>query len=94
MNGGKNKWILHKYFIKLTFSIIFKGCAGIVVGQPFDCVKVHLQTQDYKNPKYNGTYDCIKKIIKSESITGLYRGMSSPMAGIAFVNAIVFGEMI
>lgn len=67
------------------------GCAGILVGHPFDTVKVHLQTQDHRNPLYRGTYDCLKKVIEKDSMRGLYRGMSSPMAGIAFVNAIVFG---
>lgn len=67
------------------------GCAGVIVGYPFDTVKVHLQTQDYRNPLYKGTLDCFRKIIAKESVRGLYRGMSSPMAGVAAVNAIVFG---
>lgn len=67
------------------------GCAGVLVGYPFDTVKVHLQTQDYRNPLYKGTLDCFRKIIAKESVRGLYRGMSSPMAGVAAVNAIVFG---
>jgi hypothetical protein len=54
-------------------------------------VKVHLQTQDYKNPLYRGTYDCLKKIIQKESLHGLYRGLSSPLASISVLNAIVFG---
>ncbi|XP_066591272.1 mitochondrial basic amino acids transporter-like [Prorops nasuta] len=69
----------------------FGGCAGILVGYPLDTVKVHMQTQDYRNPRYRGTWDCLRTIITKESVTGLYRGMSSPMAGVAVVNAIVFG---
>lgn len=67
------------------------GCAGVVVGYPFDTIKVHLQTQDHRNPMYRGTLDCFRKIIAKESVRGLYRGMSSPMTGVAAVNAIVFG---
>lgn len=67
------------------------GCAGVLVGYPFDTVKVHLQTQDHHKPLYRGTVDCFRKIIAREGIHGLYRGMSSPMAGVAAVNAIVFG---
>uniref|UniRef100_A0A0P4W023 Mitochondrial carrier protein n=1 Tax=Scylla olivacea TaxID=85551 RepID=A0A0P4W023_SCYOL len=67
------------------------GCAGVAVGHPFDTVKVRLQTQDFQNPKYRGTWHCITDTIKHESLRGLYKGMSSPMAGVAFVNAIVFG---
>lgn len=61
------------------------------MGHPFDTVKVHLQTQDFKNPMYRGTYDCLKKIVQKESIGGLYRGISSPLASISVLNAIVFG---
>lgn len=67
------------------------GCAGVAVGHPFDTVKVRLQTQDFHNPKYRGTWHCITDTVKHESLRGLYKGMSSPMAGVAFVNAIVFG---
>ncbi|GAB0089108.1 mitochondrial basic amino acids transporter [Sergentomyia squamirostris] len=67
------------------------GCAGVLVGHPFDTVKVHLQTQDHRNPQYRGTFHCLRTIAARDSIRGLYRGMTSPMSGVAFVNAIVFG---
>ncbi|XP_045605309.1 mitochondrial basic amino acids transporter [Procambarus clarkii] len=67
------------------------GCAGVAVGYPFDTVKVRLQTQDFKNPMYRGTWHCLSDTVKKESVRGLYKGMSSPMAGVAVVNAIVFG---
>lgn len=67
------------------------GCAGIMVGYPLDTVKVHMQTQDCRNPKYRGTWDCLRTILAKESVSGLYRGMTSPIAGVAVVNAIVFG---
>ncbi|XP_033235227.1 mitochondrial basic amino acids transporter isoform X1 [Drosophila pseudoobscura] len=67
------------------------GAAGVLVGHPLDTVKVHLQTDDPKNPKYKGTFHCLKKIIKKDNIQGLYRGISSPMSGIGLVNSIVFG---
>lgn len=76
---------------QLNLFNIFLGCAGLLVGHPFDTVKVHLQTQDFKNPLYRGTYDCLKKIIQKESVHGLYRGLSSPIASISVLNAIVFG---
>ncbi|KAL7286492.1 hypothetical protein TKK_0019229 [Trichogramma kaykai] len=67
------------------------GCAGIVVGYPLDTVKVHIQTQDHRSPKYRGTWHCFRTLVARESVSGLYRGMSSPMAGVAVVNAIIFG---
>lgn len=79
------------HFANLLLFMFILGCAGLLVGHPFDTVKVHLQTQDYKNPLYRGTYDCLKKIIQKESVHGLYRGLSSPIASISVLNAIVFG---
>ncbi|XP_033209402.1 mitochondrial basic amino acids transporter-like [Belonocnema kinseyi] len=67
------------------------GCAGIMVGYPLDTIKVHIQTQDHRNPKYKGTWHCFRSILARDSVAGFYRGMSSPMAGVAVVNAIVFG---
>ncbi|XP_017075560.2 mitochondrial basic amino acids transporter [Drosophila eugracilis] len=67
------------------------GAAGVLVGHPFDTVKVHLQTDDPRNPKYKGTFHCFRTILQKDSFRGLYRGISSPMGGIGLVNAIVFG---
>lgn len=63
----------------------------MLVGHPLDTVKVHMQTQNHLNPMYRNTWHCLTKIAQQESIRGLYRGMSSPMAGVAAVNAIAFG---
>ncbi|TMW43463.1 hypothetical protein DOY81_011456 [Sarcophaga bullata] len=46
------------------------GCAGVLVGHPLDTVKVHLQTQDPKHPKYRGTFHCMSTIEKQEKIVG------------------------
>ncbi|KAK6636182.1 hypothetical protein RUM43_009835 [Polyplax serrata] len=67
------------------------GCAGILVGHPLDTIKIRIQTQDFRNPLYKGTVDCFRKVVKQESILGLYKGMSSPLAGVAVINAVVFG---
>ncbi|XP_044267250.1 mitochondrial basic amino acids transporter [Tribolium madens] len=67
------------------------GCAGVIVGHPLDTIKVHLQTQDAKNPKFTGTVDCFRKLVTKDGLRGLYRGMTSPLAGVAAINAIVFG---
>ncbi|KAF5292582.1 hypothetical protein FQA39_LY13915 [Lamprigera yunnana] len=67
------------------------GCAGIVVGHPLDTVKVHLQTQDASNPKYKGTLHCFRSLLVKDGIRGIYKGISSPLVGVAAINAIVFG---
>ncbi|EDV99452.1 mitochondrial basic amino acids transporter isoform X1 [Drosophila grimshawi] len=70
---------------------LFGGIAGVLVGHPFDTVKVHMQTDNPKNPKYKGTFHCLKTIFLVDNVRGLYRGISSPIMGIGLVNAIVFG---
>ena len=48
--------------------------ASLVVGYPFDTVKVRLQTDDKR--AYTGGFDCFMKIIKKEGPVSLFRGMS------------------
>ncbi|XP_027896584.1 mitochondrial basic amino acids transporter-like [Xiphophorus couchianus] len=67
------------------------GVAGVLVGHPFDTVKVRLQIQSVDKPLYRGTFHCFQSIIRQESAFGLYKGIGSPMMGLTFINAIVFG---
>uniref|UniRef100_A0A8C5QYH9 Mitochondrial basic amino acids transporter n=1 Tax=Leptobrachium leishanense TaxID=445787 RepID=A0A8C5QYH9_9ANUR len=67
------------------------GAAGVLVGHPFDTVKVRLQVQDVSKPLYRGTIHCFQSIIKQETTLGLYKGVGSPMMGLTFINALVFG---
>nr|CAB3266176.1 mitochondrial basic amino acids transporter [Phallusia mammillata] len=64
------------------------GVAGVLVGQPFDTIKVRLQTQP---GKYRGIWNCFTTIVKQETVHGLFKGMSSPLLGLSLINAIVFG---
>jgi solute carrier family 25 (mitochondrial carnitine/acylcarnitine transporter), member 20/29 len=63
----------------MFFFYYFTGVGGVLVGHPFDTVKVHLQTQSFTNPVYKGTFHCLKTIIAKDSFRGLYRGVTSPM---------------
>lgn len=41
---------------------------------------------------YNGMIDCLIKILKTEGFyNGLFRGIMSPMANMAFLNSVAFG---
>ncbi|CAF2381291.1 unnamed protein product [Rotaria sp. Silwood2] len=66
------------------------GVTGTIAGYPFDTVKVRLQTQTLSHRLYSGSLDCFVKIAKQESMLGFYKGMSSPMFGVALINGIVF----
>uniref|UniRef100_A0A8C9AL99 Solute carrier family 25 member 45 n=1 Tax=Prolemur simus TaxID=1328070 RepID=A0A8C9AL99_PROSS len=63
------------------------GALGLVLGHPFDTVKVRLQTQT----TYQGIVDCMVKIYRHESLLGFFKGMSFPIASIALVNSVLFG---
>lgn len=79
------------YIFLIFFFLRFAGCAGVIVGHPLDTIKVHLQTQNTRNPQYNGAYQCFKHLLAKNGVRGLYRGISSPLSGVAAINAVVFG---
>lgn len=86
------------YTTKVLIDIIAGTAAGInvtFVGHPFDTLKVRLQTQPTDKPVYNGLVDCFKKTLKWEGVSGLYKGVSSPLVGQIFFRAnmfLAFGE--
>ncbi|EIE24179.1 mitochondrial carrier [Coccomyxa subellipsoidea C-169] len=74
---------------------IFAGtCGGIavtLVGHPFDTAKVRLQSQSSVNPVYSGALDVVKKTIQWEGPQGLYKGVTSPLAGQIVFRSVLFG---
>lgn len=79
--------------LKFAKDTIAGTCGGVVVtlvGHPFDTVKVRLQTQSASNPTYSGAIDCVKKTLKWEGLGGLYKGVTSPLAGQMFFRASMF----
>uniref|UniRef100_F1L6P6 Mitochondrial basic amino acids transporter n=1 Tax=Ascaris suum TaxID=6253 RepID=F1L6P6_ASCSU len=67
----------------------FGGAAGVLAGHPLDTVKVRLQTQT--PGQYKGTVHCFTSIVRNEGVSGLLKGLSSPLASLSVINAIVFG---
>lgn len=70
------------------------GAVQLVVGHPFDTIKVKLQSQPAPQPgkptKYSGAIDAVRKTVASEGPVGLFKGMGAPLASIAAFNAILF----
>ncbi|KAJ0914072.1 putative mitochondrial carrier domain protein [Helianthus annuus] len=66
------------------------GGAFWVSVYPTDVVKSVIQIDDYKNPKYTGSIDAFKKIVKAEGIGGLYKGFGPAMARSVPANAACF----
>lgn len=63
------------------------GAAGLVVGHPFDTVKVRLQTSNV----YNGVTHCVRKIAVEEGVRAFFKGMLAPMVSVSAMNAVFFG---
>lgn len=70
------------------------GAAQLVVGHPFDTIKVKLQSQPTpapgQLPRYTGAIDAVKQTVASEGAKGLYKGMGAPLATVAAFNAVLF----
>ncbi|KAK0501837.1 carnitine/acyl carnitine carrier [Armillaria luteobubalina] len=67
------------------------GIAGLVVGYPFDTVKVRFQNPEMTG-KYRSTMHALGTIIKEERFIGLYKGITSPLATAALMNGLVFAS--
>lgn len=50
--------------LKDIISGFVSGWTQVIIMQPFEIVKIRLQTQSTQNPYYNGMVDCFKKIAK------------------------------
>ncbi|KAG0564774.1 hypothetical protein KC19_8G139000 [Ceratodon purpureus] len=72
----------------------FAGVAQLLVGHPFDTIKVKLQSQPVplpgQPPKYAGAMDAVKQTLAGEGTKGLYKGMGAPLATVAVFNAVLF----
>jgi len=72
----------------------FGGVCVVLSGHPLDTLKVRLQTQPRpapgQPPLYSGTLDCAKKILAKEGFGGFYKGMATPLVGVAPIFAVSF----
>ncbi len=64
------------------------GTGLLLVGHPFDTVKVLLQSAE--PGKYAGTADCVKRLYQADGLKGFYRGVTAPLAGVGTVFASYF----
>ncbi|PGH23554.1 hypothetical protein AJ80_02334 [Polytolypa hystricis UAMH7299] len=65
------------------------GVCAVVVGHPFDLVKVRLQTAE--RGVYSGAMDVVKRTIAREGLMrGLYAGVSAPLVGVTPMFAVSF----
>jgi hypothetical protein len=76
--------ILSSSFLSLFFLTLSQF---LMVGNPFDVIKIRLQTQ---SSFYHGPLDCFKKIFIEEGIFAYWKGVT-PALGSAFIeNSVLF----
>lgn len=65
------------------------GVCAVVVGHPFDLVKVRLQTAE--KGVYSGAMDVVRKTVAREGLVrGMYAGVSAPLVGVTPMFAVSF----
>ncbi|KAI5824822.1 mitochondrial carrier domain-containing protein [Schizophyllum commune] len=67
------------------------GIFQVLVGQPFDIVKVRMQTSPAGT--YSGMMHCAGGILKNEGPLAFYKGTLSPLLGIGVCVSIQFGAL-
>jgi len=63
------------------------GTCAVMVGQPFDTVKVKIQIFPQL---YSGTIDCISRTMNSDGVRGLYSGAVPALVAQITENSILF----
>lgn len=86
--GGEDTSSLGRGSLILAGGIAGAAFWGFVY--PTDVVKSVLQVDDYKNPKFSGSIDAFRKILKAEGVKGLYKGFGPAMGRSVPANAACF----
>eukprot|EP00045_Choanoeca_perplexa_P021665 m.7011 g.7011 ORF g.7011 m.7011 type:complete len:290 (+) comp8673_c0_seq1:45-914(+) len=64
------------------------GVAGLIVGQPFDIVKIRQQTHVGDKPP--NVLPVMQELWKNEGFFSFFRGIGPPLLGVGAVNAVLF----
>ncbi|PPQ79813.1 hypothetical protein CVT25_002967 [Psilocybe cyanescens] len=92
--GPNDGEVVHDIALNPTIDFVagtLAGMTGLVVGFPFDTVKVRFQSPAIAS-RYHSTFPAIATIIKEEKFIGLYKGITSPLATTALMNGLVFAS--
>ncbi|MFS7942929.1 putative mitochondrial carrier domain superfamily [Helianthus anomalus] len=100
MMNSLSDWILCRFAISLTEVAKYLtagtigGAAQLIVGHPFNTIKVKLQSQPTpptgQLPRYSGVIDAVKQTLAAEGARGLYKGMGAPLATVEALNVVLF----
>ncbi|PVU98930.1 hypothetical protein BB559_001150 [Furculomyces boomerangus] len=71
---------------------IASGATKLVVGHPFDTIKVRMQVEGGLG-RFSGPMDCLISTIKREKFRGLYKGALPPLIGWSIMDAVQLGSL-
>nr|CDI56014.1 mitochondrial carrier protein [Melanopsichium pennsylvanicum 4]SNX86633.1 related to YMC2 \ len=77
--------------IKGFFGGTVSGLTKLLVGHPFDTIKVRMQCSPHGT--YTGPLDCFLQLARRESILGLYKGATPPAFGWAITDSVLLGSL-
>ncbi|CAG8443186.1 13981_t:CDS:2 [Dentiscutata heterogama] len=70
------------------------GVMGLIVGSPLDVLKVRLQTVQSDSPSHafykSSSLKILMKMKQTEGFKTFFKGVGSPIIGLAFLNSILF----
>lgn len=70
------------------------GVTKLVVGHPFDTVKVRMQFEGGLG-RFHGPLDCMRQTIKNEGFfRGLYKGATPPLLGWTAIDSLMWGSFV
>lgn len=63
---------------------------SVLVGQPFDIVKIRMQAQSSTNPLYKTPMHCIRAIYENEGFRAFYKGTTAPLLSAGVCTSVRF----
>ncbi|KAF9415545.1 hypothetical protein BGZ94_000069 [Podila epigama] len=85
-NDKKNQKTIHGFIGGVT-----SGVTKLVVGHPFDTVKVRMQTSG--SDRFRGPLHCLMETIRKEGPRALYKGATPPLIGWAAMDSVMLGSL-
>ncbi|KAK9470171.1 mitochondrial carrier domain-containing protein [Dipodascopsis tothii] len=70
---------------------ILSGVTKLIVGHPFDTIKVRLQTAS--TSQFKGPLDCLLKTVRNEGPFALYKGATPPLVGWMAMDSVMLGSL-
>ena len=71
---------------------IVSGCTKLIVGHPFDTLKVRMQTEG-THGRFKGPLDCLLQTVGKEGPRALYKGGSPPLLGWMIMDSVMLGTL-